>query len=258
MKSNAWSIKLSLLAAGIAWIPASFAAPVTWHLSFYETGDLVGAGDFTYDEASSVCVEYTSLGCTRSSGSEGDYLGGSDVATTLDSISINLSGLNWGSLGTDASLAGVAWWKNASALYPNSGLQLVDKSGNFTIQNRWLFYDDPTTQSMVLNMDAFKMVSNCLWTGAWGTRISDPETGDFIHLGLGTFKVTREGCEGAKSAPVEVPLPTFEFSDGVLNIPTVMVSDVPYTVRMQLQESPEEPLTFSLIDAIMQDEEVDE
>ncbi|MCF6203625.1 MAG: hypothetical protein L3J59_08145 [Methylococcaceae bacterium] len=160
------SFKICFLVFSLAWSMLLFAAPVSLQILFLDNaGQSVGNGQFTYDPATSICIERDQFGCQPNPSGAG-FINGFDVSTVLDSISIDLAGQNWGT-GTERGLAGQSWWYNEPSISPGS--QIVDR-GTFSIKEGWHFYDGPAisfTESLI--MSNFTSTTSASWVGDWNT-----------------------------------------------------------------------------------------
>ena len=214
--------------AGFLCSTATSAEEVTWNISFLDPQHLsIGSGQFTYDPTTTKTI--SSL-----------VSHSFDVDSLLTSISVETDGKAWGSRSLLNS-AGIRWWNTPMGAAPGSNT--LHRFTSF-VQNSWTFYRGETVeatagvassfQALSLVMSNFRAISPTLWIGDW-------ESGRTAELSdnQGLFIVTQ-------SAPV---LPHFSFSTGELSIPTVMVEQMPYAVKMHVNPD-DNPLTFTVIEAV--------
>ena len=257
-------IQLILLVFGITWSQFSFSAPTTWALIFFDGYSVSGSGHFVYDTATTECIEkgffpqscssfvmvngihHTILtpcsACTTVPES-GGYFNGFDIASRIDTIEFNLGGFAWGT-GSGRPPAGKIWW-DGLGIAP--GIQSVSQY-DIDIQSRWLFYDDPLTQFELVDMSNFSEICPLVWKGSWLGRKQLP-SGAPTSFGSGDFLAIRVpiipsilGCI-SPTPPVSDPdLPSFSSTTRVLDLPTVLVDDIPFSGEMQLLDDPKQIL----------------
>ena len=256
MKKNRYFIPFISLTSGLltCGVPI-FAAPVAWDLAFYdEAGAVTGSGAFSYNTDTSICLPHSPPPnpCTHSpvpSGFTDDrHYVSSTVTTVLDSISISLGDVSWGSADNNpmTKLSGFAWWVDSTV---NHGSRMPTRGGDQNFKE-WLFLDDRTRGYSRLVMTNFTMVSNCRWSGHWkGHKPSDVPRGTgnpIVELGEGMFTATKVNCTVSETLCPAVP--RFSLESGLLDIPTVMVEETPYAVKMQLDPASVDVMTFSVTD----------
>ncbi|MCK5888581.1 MAG: hypothetical protein KAG19_01410 [Methylococcales bacterium] len=242
------AISLMSFVLGVTGGSFAIAEPVTWDLKFYnEINVEVGAGQFNYDLATSICVSRSfSSSCDDTAVADGKNKGYL-VTTAVDSLEMTVGGLKWGDMSkwaeTDGTLIGPSWWHDSSLeiVSPGSSHSL---KGPPDIRSGWRFFDNVLTLRAILNMVNFKKISNCLWEGEWsGSKGALRES-----IGEGIFTVTNRNCTEQPVACSE--LPEFAFSTGILNIPRVLETDTNtfYKVKMQLNAVPADPMKFFVTD----------
>lgn len=237
-------IQLILLVFGITWSQFSFSAPTTWALIFFDGYSVAGSGHFIYDTATMECIEKSRLpnACDPVPGG-GAYFNGFDTDSVIDTIEFNLGGLDWGT-GSGRSPAGRIWW---DGLGITPGIQPVSRYG-VDVQNRWFFYDGPLTQFELVDMSNFSEICPLVWKGSWLGRKQLP-SGAPTSFGSGDFLAIRVpiipsilGCV-SPTPPVSNPdLPSFSSATRVLDLPTILVDDVPFSGEMQLLDDPKQIL----------------
>ena len=231
----------------VVWGSLSIAAPSVWALKFYnEVGELNGAGKFTYDTSTSQCIELLQGAC---SSSDPILTNIPKYSTLIDSIVITFddSGLTY------ERLKGVSWWARGVGGVPGrtEPKPIDDKSiikTNARAVSGWVLEKKLETETKILSMKVFKMTSECLWVGEWDEK----SQAHLVKTGAGHFTASNTSCrssvvgEGTGSAL----LPHFSVEPGVLNIPTVVLTEANtlYAVTMQLNPQSIEKMLFSITD----------
>lgn len=230
MKKMIYFIRQMCLVYGLMWSFFSVAAPVTWTLEFHNLeGVSAGEGTFSYDLNTDSCLDrFNPATCI-------DGVPNS----AIDFITIEINGFDSGTKGFwfVKSFVTASWWTNfpqTPAFGP--GNSLSDEAGG------WALSENSSGAQKNLILREFARESDCVWNGIWKTS----EGADLLE---GTFIATSLNCS---IPPVSCSsVPRFSFKSGVLDMPTVMVTDTntPYKVKMQLNPVPIAPMTFSVTSA---------
>ena len=181
--------------------PAS-AALLNFQVNFLdENSNLVGNGQFSYDDESSTCLELSPAGVCEPNDPLFGLLDAMIVTNLLTDVSATVGGKTWG-------LGGTSWWSDDDSGQLASSL--LSLRGNFSLRENNLFFQDiletPLTTTGSLNL-SITQSSDSQGEGNWQLSFFDPNNPNGINSDSGTWQA-RQLLPEPPSSSEKVPEPS--------------------------------------------------